>query len=444
MRDLILLAALGILLPIAVRMPFIGVFQWEWLSLMNPHRLVYGFLQGQSLNLIVAVVTLGSWLMSRERGIRTSTMMVLIGIFSVWITITSLLAPVPDATMPQWDRNIKTMVLLFMIMVTITTRARIVGLLWIVVISIGYFGIKGGGFMILNGGNFIVFGPPDTMIEDNNHLALALVMILPLLNYLRGYESSRLIQLGLIGTMLLAAGSVIASYSRGGLVALTTMLLYLWLKSRAKVALTVVFVAIGALAVTFMPTKYIDRISTLKQVDEDSSFQGRLDAWEVAARSSLDRPFGAGFDGPRQRIVWDRYLPSVESRAAHSIYFMVLGEQGIIGLIIYLSILATAWFNLARVQRETRDKPEMLWAWNLAGALKLSMVGYLVGGAALSMSYYDGFLTIIVLTATLRQLVEPKKVEVYTRRAPANAAPALAATTAEALAEPSAGQRSAP
>jgi probable O-glycosylation ligase (exosortase A-associated) len=141
-----------------------------------------------------------------------------------------------------------------------------------------------------------------------------------------------------------------------------------------------------------MPQKYMDRISTIGTASEDSSFQGRLDAWEVAWHTALDRPMGAGFEGPQQPANWDLYLPGVHRRASHSIYFMVLGEHGFIGLTIYLAMIFAAWRNLVKTLKLTRDRPELLWAKDLAQALQVSVIGFLVGGAALPMAYYTGCL----------------------------------------------------
>jgi probable O-glycosylation ligase (exosortase A-associated) len=334
--------------------------------------------------------------------------MVLIILFSLWISITTYFAPVPEATEPLWDRNIKTMLLLLLIMTGISNRIRLHGLVWIVVISIGFWGVRGGGFTILHGGNYRVFGPPASMIEDNNSLALALIMVLPLFNYLRLHTRARWLRWGIVASMIPVLASIIGSYSRGGVIAMGAMLFFLGLKSRARVAT----LFIGAVAVSatllIMPDKYFQRVETIGNAEEDSSFQGRVDAWTVAWRVALDHPLGAGFDGPRQDQVWNQYLPNKESRASHSIYFMVLGEHGFIGLGLYLLILLTAWRNLSRVIKLTRDRPEMLWAKDMAAALQVSMLGFMVGGAALPMAYYDGFLTLLAMTVPLRAVIEAR------------------------------------
>jgi putative inorganic carbon (HCO3(-)) transporter len=186
------------------------------------------------------------------------------------------------------------------------------------------------------------------------------------------------------------------------------MLAFLWLKSRARIAMA--FIGILAIGTTllFMPPKYFTRMSTIENVNQDSSFQGRIDAWTVAWDVAKDRVLGAGFDGPRQDAIWNQYLPGVETRASHSIYFMVLGEHGFIGLAIYLALLAAAWRNLSRTIALSRDKPELLWAKDLASACQVGMIGFMVGGAALPMAYYDGFLTLLAMTVPLRAMIETR------------------------------------
>ena len=43
MRDLLLLGILVSALPFAVMYTWVGVLLWNWISLMNPHKLAFGF-----------------------------------------------------------------------------------------------------------------------------------------------------------------------------------------------------------------------------------------------------------------------------------------------------------------------------------------------------------------------------------------------------------------
>ena len=49
---------------------------------------------------------------------------------------------------------------------------------WVLVLSIGFFGVKGGIFTIATGGVHRVYGPPGgSYVSDNNAICIALVMV---------------------------------------------------------------------------------------------------------------------------------------------------------------------------------------------------------------------------------------------------------------------------
>ena len=63
-------------------------------------------------------------------------------------------------------------------------REHVHWLLWGLVVSVGYYGVKGGIFSIITGAENRVWGPPDSFIEDNNAIAVALIMVIPIMYYL--------------------------------------------------------------------------------------------------------------------------------------------------------------------------------------------------------------------------------------------------------------------
>ena len=93
-------------------------------------------------------------------------------------------------------------------------------------------------------------------------------------------------------------------------------------------------------------------------------------------------------------------------RAAHSIYFEVLGDMGFVGLGLFVAMLASMAVNLRRVRRLAREQANLRWAFDLAFALQGSLVAYMVAGAALSMAYVDLVYVLAAATVTLRQMVE--------------------------------------
>ena len=88
------------------------------------------------------------------------------------------------------------MLMTFISMILINSRERVHALVWIIVASLGFYGAKGGVFTLLGGGEQRVWGPANSFIADNNALALALIMTLPLMRYLQLQSKSPYIRWG--------------------------------------------------------------------------------------------------------------------------------------------------------------------------------------------------------------------------------------------------------
>lgn len=405
MRDIFLVLVVLSGLGVTLRYPFVGVLLWEWFALMQPHREAFGFSRSMPLNLAIAVVTILSWLASKEpKRLPGHPIIVLLGLFLVWMTFNSFFAFNTAWSWPYWDRTWRVLLLGFMIAATANSRIRIEAVVWIAVISLLYYGVKGGVFTLITGGHFKVLGPPSTVIYDNNQMALALLTTLPLVEYLRSNAQSRMFSLGLAGALVATAIAVLGSYSRGAYVAMAAVALFALFKTRRKLVYLSILTIVLVPALYFMPESFYARVNTLNSVSSDSSFQGRLTAWEVALRYATDHfPFGAGFYGPQLPPIFNHYFPYDTPHAAHSIYFQVLGEHGYIGLFLYCSLLLVSFFACRKLGKAPRGEP-LSWNQKLARMIQVSLIAFMVGGAALSMAYYDLFIVLISLLPPLSLL----------------------------------------
>lgn len=399
MRDLFLVAAVAISLGFTLRFPFVGVLIWEWFTLMNPHQETFGFARSLPLNLIVAGAAVLSWLISEEpKKIPRSSITTLFFLFLVWMTFNSFFAFDPGWSWPYWDRTWRVFALGFLIAATANNQVRINAIIWVAAISLMYYGVKGGIFTVVTGGNFKVWGPPGTIITDNNQLALALLMTLPLIQYLRTNVTSKGFSLVLLGCLLSSAIAVLGSYSRGAYVAMAALAVFFLLHTKRRFLYLFACAAVIVAAIHFMPQSFFDRVDTMNSLDTDSSFQGRVMAWQVAFRYALDHfPFGAGFYGPQLDGIFLHYFPGTNPHAAHSIYFQVLGEHGFIGLALYLGIFFVAFKYSISIIRRSKKSMEAAWAQKLARMIQVSLIAFGVGGAALSMAYYDMFVILVFL-----------------------------------------------
>jgi probable O-glycosylation ligase (exosortase A-associated) len=150
-----------------------------------------------------------------------------------------------------------------------------------------------------------------------------------------------------------------------------------------------VIVAAAISLLAFMPASWEARMQTIGNYQQDSSAMGRITAWELAFRVANDRITGAGFVIEKADIYARYGMDSSWVLTAHSIYFQALGEQGWIGLALFLSMGALSFLYASQMRKVALQRPETEWVHDLAGMVQVSMVGYAVGGAFLSLTYLD-------------------------------------------------------
>ncbi len=407
MRDLIFIGLMGLLLLMAMGRPFVGLLVYSWISFMSPHRLSWGIAVGQPWAMVAFLATVVGMIVAREpKRLQLTLIMVLLAVFAVCITGTTLIAISPDAVVwKQWDRVFKVIIGLLLTAALLTERWRIHAIIWLIVISLGFFGVRGGVFTLMTGGSFRVLGPPDSMIGDRNHLAVALLFAIPLMNWLRLHSKHAVVRWGLLAAMVLTLFSVVGSQSRGALIALAAVGFVLWLRTPGKILSGIAIVAAMAGAITFMPQSWVDRMRSIQTYEEDASAMGRIRIWTAAFDLAKARPLtGGGFRAVYQQNIVDQYSPGITARATHSIYFEVMADHGfvIFGLWVFM-IVVGIWYTF-RLMALARNRPSLRWASDLGRMAQVSIVAYLVGGALLSLSYWDVFWTLIVVLGAAHAL----------------------------------------
>jgi len=381
---------------------------WNVISIMNPHRYMWLANSMPVAAATVAAIFLGLIVSRDQRHLPFRAPTAILLLFAAWIC---LVYPFSVHVESSWEQLIKVLKIQLMIFVTLLVlreRRHLEWLVWVLVVSVGYYGIKGGIFTLLHGAEYRVWGPPGTFIEDNNELALALIMTIPLMRYLQLQMRNKWVRLAFYSVMIACLLSALGSHSRGALLAMSVMAFMLWLRGSKKLVWAPIFLLAGAALIAFMPEHWGDRMETIATYEQDASAMGRINAWWTAFHIAQDRMFGGGFDIYRADV-FAIYAPDPDDiHAAHSIYFQVLGELGFVGLAIFLSFWFFTWCTASWVRRHARSDPEIEWAATLASLSQVSLVAYLVGGAFYSLSYFDLPYNLMVLVVIARQIVKDR------------------------------------
>lgn len=411
MRTLGFTLVILFLCALVLAFPHVGVLTWVWISLGAPHKEMWGGAAGWNWNMIIVVITVLAWVFSREpKYLPSDALSILVICFLASLTLSAGFSLTPKNSWDWWNTFIRSIVLYFPVLLLLNNRSRLNALIWVIVITFGQYSVKGGGFTLATGGSFEVRGP-EGMLGDRNGAALSFVCIIPLIWYLYIQSAHRWVRFGLLFSLAMTVIAVLGTYSRGGLVALIAVGAIMIWRTRYRVRVFIAASVLALPALFFMPQQWTDRISTINTATDDQSFMGRVDAWVFAIRAAVDRPLvGAGILATQNPMVFRRYAGETDTaatgkgRAAHSIYFQVLGDTGFLGLGIYLGALYLTWRNLSRAIKLCRGREDQRWIEELGRSLQCSMAGFLVGGAALSLAYFGLMFVFMGVSVTLLSL----------------------------------------
>lgn len=407
LRDIIIVSIVLLAAFMAFRRAWIGVMLWNWLSIMNPHRYTWGFAYSAPLAAIAAGATLLGLLFTKER--RSPFLGAPVGWFlalTIWISLSWLMGMDVTGDYGQWTKVMKIYLMTFVALMLLHNRYHIMAFVWVSTASVIILAVKGGIFTVLSGGAHRVWGPPGSFIADNNEFALAVILAIPLMHFLQMQLAKPWMRHAVTVAILLSVASALGSHSRGAFLALGAMGLIFWWRSSRKgpIALMLVFVVLVLLPM--MPDEWWERMGTIQTYEEDTSAMGRINAWYVAWDVAKDKFFGAGmsYQYPEIFMLYGRF--ETHARSAHSIYFQILGNHGFVGLFLFV----TLWFSTFRTAGWLRKNggklPETRWVVSLGAMAQVCLLGYAVGGAFLSLAYFDLPYNVMVMVVLAKNWVE--------------------------------------
>ncbi|MDP1684469.1 putative O-glycosylation ligase, exosortase A system-associated [Hydrogenophaga sp.] len=423
MLDLMFALAMLVAIPMAIARPFAAYLLWGWTALMVPSSYLYGFMAGTRVNLFLALLTFTLIVLGKVsiKGYVNNRMTWFLLLFLAHASAAMLFGyPGNPFNVQYYVFLVKVMAFTLLMPLFVKERMHIHAMVLVMVFGLGLHGVLDGLKTIVSAGAHNMYGPRDTVITDRNHLSTALAMLLPLVYYLHLNSQHRWIRWLFLGAFAVIVLAIMGGRSRGGFLAISVVGCWLVFTSRAKMKALFMVVVVGGILLLLAPEEWTSRMNTIQTAGEDESFVGRLVAWRISSALALSNPvFGGGFHALQIQSVWDQFkaepgllgflnlgVPEFDAKAAHSIYFEVLGDLGFVGLAIFLFILFYAVYSRFSIKGMAADLgPSFTWARDLADMLMLSVVAYLIGGAGVSLSYFELIYMIVMLMEMLRMHV---------------------------------------
>lgn len=402
MRDLILSGIFLSMALLALRQAHLGVMLWVWSALLPPNEYLFGIAQSVPFNKISVACTVIGFFLDKRKKVSLDALTLVLLLFFLEVSLAYALASTPAGWgFDLYQRFAKIVVVVFFIRFIIVDRLRLHSLLLAICLAVGTGASDEALKFIISAGGHHAKGPASWV--DENGTATMILMVMPIILYVQRYAENKTFRNGCLFVFCLCVVGVIGTYSRGGFLGLGLLTFALLTTARNRMrtfAVIAMMVIVGYMAA---PASWFARVQSTTNAEEDSSFMGRVVQWKILTLMALDHPvFGSGMLANLDRPIWTAYAARLQSEltfiptppptvpyASHSIFFQVLGENGFTGLALFLTLYWCAFRVAGTVRRQARTDPDLVWAADLAKALRLSLILYMTTGAALPIPYLE-------------------------------------------------------
>jgi probable O-glycosylation ligase (exosortase A-associated) len=411
-RDIIFLLMWLYLIPVSLVRPWIGILAWSWIAYFVPHGLTWGFARSIPVAIGIGGATLVGFLLTKDRKPlpRCAVTFFMLACV-VHFTLTTILAHNRELAFGKWEWVSKVLLMTFVTMSLFQDRARLRWLYMVIALGLGFYGFKGGIWVLQTGGGELVLGPDLSFFADNNTLGLALCLILPILLYLSREEERPWLKWLLRMTFSLSIISIIFTYSRGAFLGLLIVLSVLIWRSPWRLRFAAAILLVALVGAPLAPERLWNRLGSITQQDSaetrDRSAAARLESWQTAWSIALSHPLmGAGFRALFNDDLWLLHYGQdyMATSDAHSIYFELLEEHGLLGFGLYFAAVISALLTLRRIRKRWRKHPEHGYISHYAEMLQLSLAAFLGSGTFLGVAYFDLYFTLLGTVAILHEL----------------------------------------
>ena len=431
MLDLVLVAFIGLLLALGLKRPFFWVLAYIYIDIVAPQKIGWGFIQSLPVSLVAFAAAFAGWLfLDSKRGSRFTLRQGLILVLLAWCGVTTLSAAFPVEALEKWSWVWKALVFAVFLPLTLRTRLRLEAAALIMVLSIATIVINGGIKTALGGGGYGVLAllvRENAGLYEGSILSTAAVATVPLALWLARHGTIfkpdwRVY--GFVAGLIFACLLIpIGTAARTGLVCAAVLAVLLMRSVRYKFVYAGLAAVVMIAAVPFLPDSFTKRMGTISEYQGDESASTRVQVWMWTLDYVKERPFGGGFDaylgnsftyetrkavGEGNNVTIEYNEVTDKARAYHSSYFEMLGEQGWLGLFLWLLLHALGVWQMERIRWRfgKREQGNKSWQWGLATALQQSQVVYLVGALFVGIAYQPFIFMLVGLQCALWSYVQ--------------------------------------
>ena len=259
-------------------------------------------------------------------------------------------------------------------------------------------------------------------LGDENDFCMVLNMVIPFAFFTALGDTGKLKKAISIGLLLFFLFANMLTLSRGGFIGLAAVGVYCWFRSPRKIVSAALIGFLILFMIQYAPDTYWKEVKSIQQEGaSEGTGEERVYQWKIGWKMFLDnRIFGVGQGNfPFQFAKYEEasgfqeglHGRSRAGRAAHSLYFTLLPELGIVGALIYLGMIYHVYKDTRFIRQSSLKKltglpvEEKKKIFYFAHAMEGSLIGFFVSGIFISVLYYPSFWILMGFIVALRKVV---------------------------------------
>jgi O-antigen ligase len=264
-----------------------------------------------------------------------------------------------------------------------------------------------GSFNVNAGRILVSYNAPLT--ANPNDLALMMNLLLPFaIGLFLQARGKPLLRLAFGAAICIFVATVIITFSRAGFLTLALIfLIYMWrLRSRPERGWIPLALVLIMLSLPFVPSNYYDRLSTITNIEADTSgsAQTRWSDMFVAMELMVSSPIvGAGVGMNSFAMNEARGRLELE---IHNVYLQYGVDLGLPGLILFLALFASCLRTAQDVIDRSARLPDPNGLFYLAEGIKVSLMAFALEAMFHPVAYNFYFYYIAGLAVALRTVCD--------------------------------------
>lgn len=407
-------------LPVAAapgRLSFAALMGFTFVLFLSPQSFL-PVLAPLHLAMLAAGVGVAAYLRERlSRGapvIGISPEMRLALALAVWAALTVPLSLWPTGSLAYLiDPFAKTLILFWLLSRVVVTSARLRWTAWCLVLMTTPLAFTGvwhllSGVFVPEGnapGFARIAGYEAPLTANPNDLALTLNLILPLGVALLQAVRRPVLRGVLLAILALDVLAVIATFSRGGFLTLTTIVVAYAVRLSRRSPAVLLLAFLLPLCLPLLPSGYLEQMGTIVQIGSDptGSAQERWSDLAAAGRLVQSHPLtGVGVGMNALAMNAER---GATWRMVHNVYLQYAVELGLPGLILFVILLARCIRKAGAARLMAARTAGSRLLFHLAEAVQIALIAFAVAALFHPVGYHFYFFYLAGLALGLEAAV---------------------------------------